>query len=173
MTTVSTPEPDFRVATSAKMRPKATVDAAAGILLANAEVPGRPDDAFRALTTSDVEKWWSIVGVYHLKDWKADLRARGQWSVTVQLTDGEQFNEWGEVCEVDAPRKIVMTRRFAANPLLGERQTTLTYRFEPSGHGTLVTVREEGFLGRPEAAHGNAENWERVLGWLDEYLTKK
>jgi hypothetical protein len=34
----------------------------------------------------------------------------------------------------------------------------------------LVTFREEGFIGRPEAAYGNAENWEKVLGWLDNYL---
>jgi hypothetical protein len=40
-------------------------------------------------------------------------------------------------------------------------------------HGTGVTVREEGFIGRSEAAYGNAENWEKVLGWLDGYLSKK
>jgi hypothetical protein len=26
------------------------------------------------------------------------------------------------------------------------------------------------FVGRSEAAYGNAEHWERVLGWLDAYL---
>jgi hypothetical protein len=38
-------------------------------------------------------------------------------------------------------------------------------RFQPSLHGTLVTVREEGFIGGLEAAYGNAENRERVLGF--------
>lgn len=71
---------------------------------------------------------------------------------------------------MDAPHKVVITRRFAANPLIAERETTLTYRLEPSNYGTLVTVREDGFLGRPDAAYGNAENWEKVLGWLDGYL---
>jgi len=33
-----------------------------------------------------------------------------------------------------------------------------------------VTLREEAFIGRTEAAYGNAENWEKVLGWLDSYL---
>jgi hypothetical protein len=32
-------------------------------------------------------------------------------------------------------------------------------------------VRDEGFLGRSEAAYGNAEHWERVLGWLDTYFS--
>ncbi len=66
-----------------------------------------------------------------------------------------------------------MTRRFGGHPFLEEGETMLTYRLEPSPHGTLVTVREEGFIGRPEAAHGNAENWEKVLGWLDDYLSSK
>ena len=98
------------------------------------------------------------------------MRAQGRWSVTVELHDGKKLNEWGEFCEVNVPNKIVMTRRFGANPLLGERETILTYRLEPSLHGTLVTLREEGFIGRSEAAYGNAENWEKVLGWLDDYL---
>jgi hypothetical protein len=89
------------------------------------------------------------------------------------LKDGKQLSEWGEFCEVTVPNKIVMTRRYGANPLLGERETTLIYRLEPSSHGTLVTVREEGFIGRPQAAYGNGENWEKVLAWLDDYLSKK
>jgi uncharacterized protein YndB with AHSA1/START domain len=164
---------DFRSARASKKPAKAAVDGVAGVVLANAEVSGTPDQVFRALTTGEVEQWWTIPGVYHLKDWKADLRAQGCWSVVVELNDGRQLNEWEEFCEIDVPNKIVMTRRFGANPLLGERETTLTYRFEPSPHGTLVTVREEGFIGRSEAAYGNAENWEKVLGWLDGYLSKE
>lgn len=171
MTTESKTKSDFRAATESKKTPKSAVDGAAGMILAFAEVSGTPDRAFRALTTTEVEKWWTIPGVYHLKDWKADLHVQGRWSVTVALNDGKQVQEWGEFCELDVPNKIVMTRRFGGHPLLGERETTLTYRLEPSPHGTLVTVREEGFIGRSEAAYGNAENWEKVLGWLDDYLS--
>ena len=173
MTTEATTQPDFRSAAASRKSPKAVADGAAGMLLGFAEVAGTPEQAFRALMTDEVERWWTIPGVYHLKDWKAELRAQGRWSVTVELPDGRQFNEWGEICDLDVPHKVVMTRRFAANPLIGERETTLTYRFERSAHGTLVTVREEGFVGRPQAAHGNAENWEKVLGWLDGYLSKE
>jgi uncharacterized protein YndB with AHSA1/START domain len=173
MTTQSQTKSDFRSATASKKPAKAAVDGVAGMVLAFAEVSGTPDQAFRALTTSEVEKWWTIPGVYHLKDWKADLHVQGRWSVTVELNDGKQVNEWGEFCELNVHNKIVMTRRFGGHPLLGERETTLTYRLEPSPHGTLVTVREEGFIGRSEAAYGNAENWEKVLGWLDDYLSKK
>jgi uncharacterized protein YndB with AHSA1/START domain len=161
---------DFRSAAAVRRVPKAVADGAAGMLLASAEVAGTPDQTFRALMTSEVEKWWRIPGVYHLKYWSADLRAQGRWSVVVDLHDGKQLNEWGEFCEVSVPDRVVMTRRFGANPFLGERETTLSYRLEPSPHGTLVTVREEGFIGRREAAYGNAENWEKVLGWLAGHL---
>jgi uncharacterized protein YndB with AHSA1/START domain len=164
---------DFRAAVLAKKAPKAVADGIAGILLGSAEISGTPEQVFNALMTSEVEKWWTIPGVYWLKDWTADLRIQGRWSVTVELPDGKTLNEWGEFCEVNAPYKIVMTRRFGGNPFLGERETTLMYRLEPSAHGTLVTVREDGFQGRPEAAFGNAENWEKVLGWLDGYLSEK
>ncbi len=167
--TVSASPSDFRAATRAKHAPKATVDDVGGMLLASAEVAGAPEQAFRALLTDEIEKWWTMPGVYHLKDWTAELRVRGRWSVAVELFNGEKLDEWGEFCRL-APDEIVMTRRYGANPLLEERETLLTYRFRPSLHGTQVTLREEGFIGRPEAAYGNAENWEKVLGWLDEYL---
>ncbi len=156
---------------TAKRAPRAVADGASGMIIAIAHVGGPPEAAFRALTTSEVEQWWRWPGRYHQRDWKADLRVAGPWSVTVELDDGARVHGWGEFCEVDIPAKLVMTRRFDAHPLLGERETTITYRFEASEHGTLVTVRDEGFIGRSQAAYGNADIWEHVLGWLDAYLT--
>ena len=66
----------------------------------------------------------------------------------------------------------MLTRHFAADPQIGERETTLACRFEPSPSKTLITLREDGFLGRPRAAYGAAENWEKVLGWLAAYLAR-
>ncbi len=58
-----------------------------------------------------------------------------------------------------------MTRKFDGHPFQGTRETTITYRFEPSPHGTLVTVRDESFFGRSEAAYGSAEIWEWQLAY--------
>ena len=66
-----------------------------------------------------------------------------------------------------------MTRTFDDHPFLEPRETTITCRLEPSPYGTLVTVRDEGFIGRSQGAYGIAEIWERVLAWLDEFLRKK
>ena len=172
MTAESTTKADFRSASESKKAPKAVADGVAGMILATAEVSGTPDQAFRALTTDEILKWWRFPGTYHQKDWKADLRIRGAWSVTVELEAGGEVHAEGEFCEIDFPRKLVMTRKFDGHPFQGTRETTITYRFEPSPHGTLVTVRDEGFIGRSEAAYGNAEIWEKVLGWLDVYLQR-
>jgi len=77
----------------------------------------------------------------------------------------------GEFAELNFPNKLVMTRRFDSHPFQGDRETTITYHFDPTPVGTLITVRDEGFIGRPTAAYGNAEIWEKVLGWLDDYVS--
>ena len=142
------------------------------MILAFADVAGTPDQVFDALTTNEVERWWKFPGVYQQKDWTADVRVGGRWSVTTVLeTEGKSVQAWGEFCALSRPSEIVMTRRFDAHPFLGERETTITYRLEPSPHGTLVTLRDEGFVGRTEAVYGNAQMWERVLGWLDAHFT--
>ncbi len=48
--------------------------------------------------------------------------------------------------------------------------STITYHLDPIATGTRVAVRDEGFVGRSEAAYGNVEHWVRVLGWLDAYM---
>lgn len=163
-------KPDFRAQSEAKRIPKAVADGIGGIILAIADVAGTPEQVFNALTTNEIEKWWKYPGIYHQKDWKAEVRVCGAWNVTVQLADGNLVHGFGEFCEISFPDKIVMTRRFSAHPFLGDRETTITYRLEPSPYGTLVTVRDEGFIGRAKAAYGNAEIWEKVLSWLDAYL---
>lgn len=80
---------------------------------------------------------------------------------------------FGEFIEIDAPRKLVLTREFEKHPLLGSRETTISFRFEAVDDGTRITVRDEGFIGRSEAAYGKAEHWERVLGWLSSYLMEE
>ncbi len=173
MNTVTNGKADFRAATTSKRLPRAVADGIGGIIIALADVTGTPEEVFHALTTKEIEQWWAMPGVYRQKDWKADVRACGPWSVTVELADGNRVFANGEFCEIDFPNKIVMTRKFDGHPFLGQRETTITYRLEPSPHGTRVTVRDEGFIGRSEAAYGNAEIWEKVLSWLDAYLSKK
>lgn len=161
---------DFRDPSALKKPPKAVADGIGGVIIACAEVAGTPDEVYRALTTSEVEKWWKFPGLYHQQDWRAEVQVGGKWSVTVVIDDGNLVHAWGEFCELRAPNKIVMTRRFDGHPGLGDRETTISYQLQPSSHGTLITVREEGLIGLAKTAFGNAEIWEKVLSWLDSYL---
>ena len=174
MTTESKTKADFRTPTASKWRaPRAVVDVGRGAILATAEFDASPERIFRALITDEVERWWGHPDFYRQTDWKADLRVCGQWSVNVRFVDGSTNGGSGEFAEIDAPRQLLMTRRFEKHPLQGTRETTITYRLDPINDGTRVTVRDEGFIGRSEAAFGNAEHWERVLGWLGEYLSRE
>src|SRR5260370_25251121 len=162
---------DFRMPTASKWHaPRAVADGGGGTIIATAEVDAPPERVFQALTTNEVERWWGHPDFYCSTEWSADFRVCGQWSVTVRFPDGSTNDGSGEFAEIDPPRKLVMTRKFEKHPLQGTRETTITYRFEPVANGTRVTVRDEGFVGRSEAAYGNAEHWERVLGCLDTYL---
>lgn len=162
---------DFRLPTGSKWQtPRAVADGGGGTIIATAEVAATPERVFRAFTTDEVERWWQAKGFYHWENWKAELRVGGAWSVTVVLEDGSTNGGHGEFAEIDAPHKLVMTRRFDQHPLQGEREDTITYRFELIANGTRVTVRDEGYVGRGEAAYGNAEHWQRVLGWLAVYF---
>jgi len=167
---VAESKPDFRAASTSRKNPKAVADGIGGIIIAIAEIRATPEQVFNALTTKEIEQWWKYPGVYFQKDWMADVRPCGQWSVAVQLQDGQVVHGFGEFCEICFPEKIVMTRRFDSHPYLGERETTITYRLQTSPCGALVTVRDEGFVGRSKAAYGNAEIWEKVLGWLADYF---
>lgn len=157
--------------TAAKWQvPKAVADGGGGTIIAVADVAASPQRVFDLLTTKEIERWWQDPGRSHWQDWKADLRVQGQWSVTVCLNEGGTNAGWGEFVEIDTPHKLVMTRVFKQHPLQGKRETTITYRLESIDNGTRVTMREEGYVGRSDAAYANAERWELVLGWLAAYV---
>jgi len=137
---------------------------------ASVDVAMSPAGAFRALTTHELERWWGSAETYRMTEWNADLRVGGRWSVLVRLPDGKTFPASGEFLEIDSPTRVVQTRKYDWDyPLLGRRETIVTYRFDPIAAGTRVAVRHEGFNGFIEAADEHAEGWERVLRWLDAW----
>src|SRR5262249_7431793 len=163
---------DFRIASTDKAAPRSVADGFGGTIIAMADLDARPERVFQLLTTPEIERWWGHPEFYRSVNWKADLRVCGSWHVEAHFKDGAVVHGWGEFAEVEPPRKVVMTRRFDNHPMLGDRETTISYRCEPLPNGrTRLTVRDEGFIGRSGAAYGNAEHWERVLGWLDAYIS--
>ena len=153
--------------------PKAIADTEIGMILASADIAMPPERIFQALSEAkEIEHWWGADGVYYMRDWIADFRVGGQYTVNVANADGNMKPASGKFLEIDIPHKLVHTRKYEWEfPVLGRRETTITYRFAPIADGTRITVRHEGFFGAGQAAIDHAAGWERVFGWLIDYMT--
>jgi len=139
--------------------------------MALAEIPASPERIFAALVTDEVERWWGSPDACLMTGWTADLRAGGRWNVRVRTTDGRSLPASGVFLEIEAPRRIVQTRRYDwDHPTLGRHETTVAYLLEPVASGTRLTICHGGFAGFAEAAAAHADDWARVLGWLRRYF---
>ncbi|WP_437838287.1 SRPBCC domain-containing protein [Sorangium sp. So ce1153] len=148
-----------------KRAARAIADVTQGTILATVDIAATPERVFRALTSpEEVTRWWGSEETYRTTGWTMDLRVGGKWRADGRGSDGSPFSVEGEFLEIDPPHKLVQTWKPAWD---GGHATTLTYRLEPIAEGTRVTVRHEGFAGRPESCRTHAEGWESVLGWLD------
>ncbi|GEM_PF-290945 len=151
--------------------PRAVTDGAT--VLATMDMGAAPERIFRALTTAEVERWWGAPDTYQATAWRADLRVGGRWSVDIRLADGTRFPASGEFLEIDAPRRLVHTRRYDWDyPDFGRRDTTVTYQLTAIPGGTRVTVRQDGFAGFPGAADHHAGGWEGFLKYLAAYVAR-
>jgi uncharacterized protein YndB with AHSA1/START domain len=140
-------------------------------ILATAEISAPPQRVFRALTTDEAEHWWGSPDTYRVTDWKADVRVGALWSLVVRRPDGSFYPASGKFLQIETPNMIVLTRRYDWDcPMLGRRETTVTYSLDPIAEGTHITVRHDGFVGLKEPAVEHAVGWERFLGWLAAYL---
>ena len=149
--------------------PRSVADVTAGVIHASVEIAAPPERVFRALTDgSEVVRWWGSPDTYRLEEFTADLRVGGQWRSRGVAADGKPFQATGEFLEVDPPRLLVQTWNPDWAPGL---KTTLTYRLDAIPGGTRLTLRHEGFGAHREAFEGHTRGWERVLGFLNDYVT--
>jgi uncharacterized protein YndB with AHSA1/START domain len=150
-------------------RARAVTDGAT--VLAAVDVEASAERAFEALNSAEVERWWGAPGLYIMRGWRSDLRVGGQWRVDVCFDDGAVLQAGGEYLAVEAPHRVNLTRRYDwDHPTLGRSVTKVTYRFDPTGSGTRVTVRQDDF-GSVETAREHAAGWERTLDFLCDHLT--
>jgi uncharacterized protein YndB with AHSA1/START domain len=146
---------------------RAIADLSGGTILATVEIAVPPERVFRALTTDEVTAWWGSADTYRTTAWQADLRVGGRWRAAGRGSDGQPFAVEGQYLEIDPPRKLVHTWEA---PWDGGNVTTVSYRLDPIEGGTRVTLRHDGFAGRPESCAGHTEGWQRVLGWLKQHV---
>jgi uncharacterized protein YndB with AHSA1/START domain len=147
---------------------RALADVSAGIILACVEIAAPPERVFSALSSQEVVEWWGDDGTYRTTGWSADLRVGGQWKATGMGADGHAFSVGGEYLVVEPARKIVQTWKPDWD---AGRATRLTYSLAPTGSGTMLTVRHEGFAeDQAESCRSHANGWQMVLTWLNTWL---
>jgi uncharacterized protein YndB with AHSA1/START domain len=148
---------------------RSVADVTAGVIHASVEIAAPPERVFRALTDgNEVVKWWGSPDTYRIDEFKADLRVGGRWYSRGHAVDGKPFRTEGEFLEVDPPRVLSQTWNPDWAPGL---KTKLTYRLDPIPGGTRLTLRHEGFGDHREAFEGHTRGWERVLGFLNDYVS--
>jgi uncharacterized protein YndB with AHSA1/START domain len=151
-----------------KGRARAIADTAEGTILATVTIGAPPERVFRAITSDEVTAWWGSPDTYRTTSYRADLVVGGSWRAEGTGANGP-FAVGGVFLEIDPPRKLVQTWLAQWD---GNVPTTVTWRLEPVAGGTLLTLRHEGFAGRPDSCRGHAEGWMRVLGWLDGFAAE-
>jgi uncharacterized protein YndB with AHSA1/START domain len=121
-------------------------------LIAVAGISASPERVYRALHAKECEKWWGAVDAYVTRNFKADLRVGGRWSVDSVFPDGLHHST-GVFLLIDAPHRVELTRRYEFDfPGLGWCDTTVIYLFAPTGKGSRLTIRHDGFGSAREAA---------------------
>jgi uncharacterized protein YndB with AHSA1/START domain len=139
-------------------------------IIAEMLIPMSPERVFKALVTDETEHWWGAPDVYLIREWQSDLRVGGHWHLYTCLPNGARLPAGGVFLEINEPWKVVKTRIYEWDaPILGSRETKVTYMLAPFTGGTRLTVRHEGFVGLRQAADEHTAGWERFLDWLADY----
>ena len=122
---------------------------------------------FQALVDpSQVVQWWGQKGIYRCEKFEADLRVGGAWRCIGADGNNQQFEISGEYLEVDPPR--LLSSSWVAT-WTDAVKTQVRWELEPSGKGTLVRIRHNGFAAHPELTQAY-RGWPRMLRWLQALL---
>ncbi len=110
--------------------PRAVIEG--GSILAAVDVAAPPERVWLALTTDEVKQWRGSDDTYRITQWAADLRLGGRWNLVVQSRDGQSYPASGTFLKINAPHKLVQTRKYEWNhPTLGRVATIVTYELNP------------------------------------------
>lgn len=149
---------------------RAIADLTQGTILATVEIAASRERVFRALTDPrELVRWWGSPDTYQTTEWVGHAREGESFRASGRDVGGGSFVVEGEYLTVDPPHKLVHTWRADWD---GAATTTVTIVLDSVASGTRVTLRHEGFAGRPESCSAHSSGWELVLGWLDAHVAE-
>jgi len=153
------------------MNARAVADIEEGVVLASVDIKAPRERVFKALTDgAEITQWWGSADQYKVHKWQGEPKIGGSWRTDGKGADGKEFSVYGEYLEFDPPKKVVFS--WHAEWDAGNR-TIVTYRLDEIEGGTRLTLTHKGFADRAEACNGHGNGWQRVLGWLADYLQPK
>jgi uncharacterized protein YndB with AHSA1/START domain len=104
-------------------------------------IAARPSIVFEALTTAEgLSAWWGPDDLPVIKA-EIDARAGGAYLVRFRTADGAEHEAFGELLEVDPPRRVVMSWRWAlgGEPEELGRTSRIEFEVRPAEDGSELT----------------------------------
>ena len=132
---------------------------------------------WRALTEPEqIVKWCGEDAMFHVTDIQHELRPGASVSLAASNTGkfaddvqgGRKFVAAGTCVEVKPLRSLAYTRLYANSVPIAE-ETLIRYELVEQGGVTRVRVIHSGFESN-EGRDLHEQGWQRVLGYLDNYL---
>ena len=122
---------------------------------------------YRAWTDPEALKvWFKPEDVFTITAAEADVRVGGRFRVLMISGDGKEHDVSGVYREVVPNRKLVMTWVWKSAP---EDESLLTVTLRPSGGGTEVELKHEGFVEIDENIL-HEDGWKGSLELLERFL---
>ena len=132
---------------------------------AETEISASPEQVWAALTDPEAISAF-MFGSQVDTDWQV-----GSPIIWSGEYDGRQFQDKGEILEVDQPSRLRMTHYspMSGQPDEPESYHRLDYRLAPSDAGTTLTLDQDG-NDSAEQAEQFAANWQTMLDQVKEYV---
>lgn len=125
------------------------------------------DKVWRVLTDPNLVKQW-LFGTDMTADWKVGgaIRYKGEW-------EGKSYEDKGTILELEPAKLLVSTywSGLSGQPDVPENYQKVSYRLDPEGEGTKLTITQEGNMTEESAKHSES-NWNMVLKSLKALAEK-
>ena len=133
------------------------------------DIAAPPERVFQAwIDPQQRLAWWGDDAVYRSTKMESDLRVGGKWRTEGKSADGKPFAVWGEYTRIEPPTALAFTWNHDWAPG-GLPETHVLIELTATSSGTHVALTHSGFTNAPER-DAHHQGWQRVFGWLRNYL---